>query len=244
MMNPSTNRRRLSPKTALLAILSAVCLVLPLGALRLPGQNIRVKFSGTIHDPSGAPVPSATIIMSREKPNAFEMTSSSREGNFNFSTLPAGEYQMRVLKPGFEDYRAPRVVLQPGRESSQKITLNMAVVMEETDVVAEGTPKALHAGPVGGEVQAPKLITRVQPVYPAGPKAAGFEGAVLLHAIIGMDGSPLSLRVMNNEVDPELARAAVEAVSKWRYSPTRLNSEPIEADTTITVNFKLVPQQD
>jgi protein TonB len=54
-----------------------------------------------------------------------------------------------------------------------------------------------------------------------------------------MDGTLLSLRVMNSQVDPELARAAVEAVSKWRYSPTLLNGEPIEVDTTIMVNFKL-----
>ena len=44
---------------------------------------------------------------------------------------------------------------------------------------------------------------------------------------------------MNRQVDPELARAAVEAVSKWSYSPTLLNGEPIEVDTTIIVNFKL-----
>ena len=49
-----------------------------------------------------------------------------------------------------------------------------------------------------------------------------------------------TLRVMNSQVDPELARAAVEAVSKWRYSPTVLNGEAIEVDTTIMVNFKLL----
>jgi hypothetical protein len=53
-------------------------------------------------------------------------------------------------------------------------------------------------------------------------------------------GNPLSLRVMNSQVDPELARAAVEAVSKWRYIPTLLNGDPIEVDTTIMVNFKLL----
>jgi outer membrane biosynthesis protein TonB len=29
-----------------------------------------------------------------------------------------------------------------------------------------------------------------------------------------MEGNPLSLRVMNSQVDPELARAAVEAVKR------------------------------
>ena len=81
----------------------------------------------------------------------------------------------------------------------------------------------------------------MQPTYPAAAKAAGIEGTVILYAVIGKDGTPLSLRVMNSEVDPELARAAAEAVGKWRYSPTLLNGEPIEVDTTIMVKFKLLP---
>jgi hypothetical protein len=34
---------------------------------------------------------------------------------------------------------------------------------------------------------------------------------------------------------------SLEAVSQWRYSPTLLNGEPIEVDTTIMVNFSLLP---
>jgi outer membrane biosynthesis protein TonB len=52
------------------------------------------------------------------------------------------------------------------------------------------------------------------------------------------EGSAL---LVNPEVDPELVRAAVEAVSKWRYRPTLLNGDPVEVDTTIMVNFKLLP---
>jgi len=141
-------------------------------------------------------------------------------------------------------------VLKPGRELSQNVTLEVAGVMEEVDVVPEGTIKALpgsEAGGkpsrlrLGGEVQATKLLNKVQPVYPASAKSAGIQGTVILHAIIGMDGKPLSLRVMNSQADPELARAAVESVSQWRYRPTLLNEEPIEVDTTIMVNFSLLP---
>ena len=90
-------------------------------------------------------------------------------------------------------------------------------------------------------MQAPKIIEKAQPVYPEKAKAAGIAGTVMLHAIISKDGNPLSLRVMNNQIDPDLARAAVEAVSKWRYQPTLLNGEPVEVDTTIKVNFTLRP---
>jgi TonB family protein len=250
MFNPSVNRHGLSLKFRWLTALFAFCLLLPLAVLRLPAQNVSAKFSGTIRDVSGASVPNATIIMTNKKANIdVEMTTSDVAGNFVFKALPAGEYDLKVLKRGFEEYKAPQVVLEPGREASRNVRLEIAAVMDEVDVVAEGTAKPLASSGtsgkparlrVGGDVEAAKRLNLVTPVYPQAAKAAGIQGTVILHAIIGMDGTPLSLRVMNGEIDPELTRSAVEAVSKWRYRPTLLNGEPIEVDTTIMVNFTLL----
>jgi TonB family protein len=246
MLNPSMNRSVLSLRARLLAVFCALCLLLPLAALGLPAQNLSGTFTGTVYDPSGAPVPNATVIMINPKSNVTEMTTSGAQGNFNFAALAAGEYEMKVMKPGFAEYKSSQIVLEPIRESSQNVTLRVGTVTEEVDVIAEGTaklPRAETAGKparvrTGGDIQAPKLLNKVQPVYPAAAKAAGVEGTVILHAIIGIAGNTLSVQVMNSEVDPELARAAVEAVSKWCYSPTLLNGDPIEVDTTIMVNFK------
>ena len=249
MLNPSTNRGPLSLNTRFLVVFSALCLLFPLTALRLPAQDLAGKFSGTVYDPSGAVVLNATVIMTNHKTSKVEMTTSGSEGNFSFAALAAGEYEMKVQKPGFEEYKTPQIVLQPGRESVvRNVTLNVGPVIQQVDIVAKGTAKPLAAERAGkparvrfgGNIQAAKLLEKVQPVYPEAAKVAGVEGTVILHAIIGMDGSTLELQVMNSEVDPELARAAAEAVSKWRYSPTLLNGEPIEVDTTITVNFKLL----
>jgi len=38
---------------------------------------------------------------------------------------------------------------------------------------------------------------------------------------------------------PLLNQSALDAVSKWRYSPTLLNGEPVEVIATVTVNFVL-----
>jgi hypothetical protein len=38
---------------------------------------------------------------------------------------------------------------------------------------------------------------------------------------------------------PSWVPAAIEAVQKWRYRPSMLKDEPVEVETTITVNFKL-----
>jgi TonB family protein len=250
MFNPTVNRRGLSQWSRFLIVLLASCLVLPLAVLRLPAQNVSGKFSGTIKDVSGAGVSNATIVMTGKKTNAVEMTASDTAGQFAFKALPAGEYEMRVLKRGFDEYRAPQVLLEPGRDESQVVTLAIAAITDELDVVAEGAVKPLTAPGtsgkpprlrVGGEIEAAKRTNLVHPIYPESARAAGIQGTVILHAVIGMDGTPLSLRIMNHDIDPELARAAVEAVSQWRYQPTLLNGNPIEIDTTIKVNFKLQP---
>jgi TonB family protein len=250
MLNPSVNRNRLSLGTKLLIPFFALCLSLPLATLRLTAQNLSGKVTGSVHDPSGAGVSNATIILTNHAADTIDMvtmTVSDRDGNFSFKALPAGEYELKVMKRGFEPFRLPQVTLESGRDFSESIALQIGAIMEEVEVVSNGTTKPLTSGAlgkpsrmrVGGDVEAPHLITKVQPVYPESARTAGVSGTVILHAIIGMDGKPLSLRVMNSQVDPDLARSAVEAVSQWRYSPTLLNGEPIEVDTTVMVNFSL-----
>ena len=252
MLNPNLKRREMSPWARLLAKVAVLCLLLPLAALRLPGQDLAGKFTGTVFDISDATVPNATIVMTNHKTDTIDMTTSDAEGNFVFKALPAGEYEMKVLKPGFATYLAPQVVLGPGRDLALNAKLQMGVLNESVDVSAEAAGKAAPSAEtgekrkptrirIGGNVQAAKVITRVQPVYPENAKAAGAQGSVLLHAIVSKDGMPLSLQVLNSQINPDLARAAVEAVSQWRYQPTLLNGEPVEIDTTIVVNFKLLP---
>ena len=259
MLNPSINRHRLSQRARLMIPLAAICLLIPLAALRLPAQNLSGTFAGTVYDASGTGVRNATVIMTTPKTfalggkqyatNEIEMTTTDAEGKFSFKSLPAGEYEVKILKSGFEEYRQPQVLLEAGRDNSLNATLKLGSVMEEVYVVPEGaakpSPESQNGGPVrlrlGGDVEAAKRVRKVQPVYPATAKEAGVQGTVILHAIIGLDGRPLSLRVMNKDVDPDLARASVEAVSQWRYQPTLLNGQPVEVDSTIQVVFTLQP---
>jgi periplasmic protein TonB len=86
-------------------------------------------------------------------------------------------------------------------------------------------------------VMAALLVNRVDPQYPAIARAAHISGVVHLHAIIGKDGTVRQLEIVDG--NPPLAQAAKIAVENWRYQPTRLNGEPVEVETYITVNFAL-----
>ena len=128
MLNPSINRSRLSPGTKLLIPFFALCLLLPLSALRLTAQDLSGKVTGSVHDPSGTGVSNATIIMTNHAAGTMDritMTTSDRDGNFSFKALPAGEYKLKVMKRGFEPFRIPQVILESGRDFSESITLQI-----------------------------------------------------------------------------------------------------------------------
>lgn len=87
----------------------------------------------------------------------------------------------------------------------------------------------------GGRVEPPKLIHRVDPVYPATARQARVQGVVVMEAVIGTDGSVDRLRVISGH--PLLNQAALEAVKQWKYKPTLLNGDPVEVIMAITVTF-------
>jgi TonB family protein len=82
-------------------------------------------------------------------------------------------------------------------------------------------------------------LKHVPPSYPGDLVAKGVEGTVLLEAVVGTNGEMLSVGTQNSSVDPDLIKAAIEAVQQWRYEPTLLNGQPTEIVTTVTVDFRL-----
>jgi protein TonB len=99
-------------------------------------------------------------------------------------------------------------------------------------------PKApVKPQPVGGEVQAAKLIKKVIPVYPWIARQARVSGTVRLVGIVAKDGTIQQLQVVSGH--PLLTGAALEAVRHWVYRPTLLNGEPVEVIAPIDVIFTL-----
>jgi protein TonB len=105
------------------------------------------------------------------------------------------------------------------------------------DMPAPKPPERHDPVRVGGDIQASKLILRVDPVYPDLARRVRVSGVVVLAAIIDEEGNVSDLRVLSGH--PLLTRAAVEAVSRWRYSPTILNGEPVPVSAVVTVVFRL-----
>ena len=98
--------------------------------------------------------------------------------------------------------------------------------------VANSKPLAISSGVAAG-----MLIQKMPTIYPAIAKSARVSGTVVLHAIISKTGTIKDLQVVSG---PDMLRqAAVDSVRTWRYRPYKLNNEPTEIETTISVIFSL-----
>jgi len=106
----------------------------------------------------------------------------------------------------------------------------------ESPPSAKQTP-AVRSVTIGGVFQAAKLIKKVLPAYPERARSEHLGGTVKIHAIIGKDGQVSRIQGVRGYCS--LAESAVAAVSRWRYSPTLLNGQPVEVDTEIDVIFAL-----
>ena len=93
----------------------------------------------------------------------------------------------------------------------------------------------------GERLQLGRLISRVEPVYPADARRNGIEGAVDMRALIGRDGSVEDLVSVNGP--PLLIPAAVNAVRQWKYSTTLVAGQPIETEENISIKFQLSKPQ-
>lgn len=91
---------------------------------------------------------------------------------------------------------------------------------------------------VGGDVKAPIVMERVEPVYTEEARKERISGIVILEAIIGRDGLVKEAHVLK-PLPFGLDQAAVEAVKQWIFKPGTLEGKPVDVIFNLTINFRL-----
>jgi protein TonB len=90
--------------------------------------------------------------------------------------------------------------------------------------------------PVGGDVKAPVVIRRVQPVYPKLAINARMNGTVIVECIIDKTGRVREAHVVSS-TSPLFNQSALDAVQQWQFAPGSLHGNAIDTIFDLTVTF-------
>lgn len=98
-------------------------------------------------------------------------------------------------------------------------------------------PPPIKPKRVGGELQAPALIRRIEPDYPGVAIGGKVSGTVILEATVNEAGAVTDVHVLRSIL--LLDQAAIKAVRQWRYQPLVLNGQAVPFILVVTVTFSL-----
>jgi TonB family protein len=125
--------------------------------------------------------------------------------------------------------------------SVQKLTFFILVLAVPQLVLLQAHSKAdAQAEPTSsdaklGELLSGEPVSKIDPKYPPKALKENLQGTVILQGSIGKDGRIDTLWTLSG--DPVLAKAAVDAISRWRYEPYKPAAEALGTQVNATVNF-------
>jgi len=102
------------------------------GALPVQAQ-VAASITGTVTDPSGAPISAAEVTTRNLETGAVRNATTDDAGRYLVLSLPVGQYEVRVAKPGFTEAVRSGIQLVIGQEA--RVDLNLQVGAVETQVI-------------------------------------------------------------------------------------------------------------
>ena len=149
--------------------------------------------------------------------------------------LPTPELHVDPLPPPVQ-----RAAVPDSLKSAAPIARPVVVAVNPAQMMPVSAP--MHQAPQYGEPvhitedSARSLVIHsVDASYPSEALAKKLQGAVVLQATIGRDGSVQDLKLVRGYF--VFAKAAIAAVRQWRFRPYTQNGHALETQTVITIAF-------
>lgn len=99
-----------------------------------------------------------------------------------------------------------------------------------------------ESGPVryepNGEVTEPKVISKVNPVYPEEARKERITGVVVCETIITAEGRISDVKILRT-ADEIFNQPTIDALMQWRFEPATLHGKPVDVIYVVTVKYNL-----
>ncbi len=148
--------------------------------------------------------------------------------------VPTQSVQAETQPPSPQPAAATSAVRIPESLKMQVQSVSMRSVAER---ITPSLLAALEPVALSEDLSRRLLLQKVLPNYPERAVKARLQGPVVLQAWIGRDGTIQDLKLVRGSL--LLGQAAYRAVKQWRYQPYLVNGRAVEAETFVTVDFRL-----
>ena len=91
---------------------------------------------------------------------------------------------------------------------------------------------------VGGGVSPPRTTYAPEPEFSEEARKAKYQGVCTLGLIVGTDGRPSNIHVLNS-LGMGLDEKAIEAVKNWKFEPAMKDGHPVRVEIAVEVDFHL-----
>ena len=205
-----------------------------------------VLAAGAFFPPASAKVTPGT---EPDIPQLDRLQNVDRRVSVEFENVPAvkmleviaaaGEF--RVYSDGSEDccYVTVSLANVPVRRALEILAGQTGLRYE---VVSADSLRVMLPSPLlpTDDMTMPKIVTKVDPVYPNDARDARVDGKVVLQAVIRENGTVGEVQVLTAIPNwPSLDRSAVEAVQQWKYRPAVKDGHPVSVYFTVMIQFRL-----
>jgi TonB family protein len=191
-----------------------------------------------VSDTSGARIASAEIAFKGEK----TVTVNTGEDGSIRVQIPFGRYAVTISRPGFETAKIPGFAIQAAKPSDLEVVLQVSHCCDEPgiggvepQIITSDLPNRIEQRP---RTTPPRATHTVDPKYSAGALRVAKDKVILVTVTVPPDGIPTNLRIARG-VRPDVDKAVIDAVQKWRFEPATRDGKPIEATITVQVDFHI-----
>jgi protein TonB len=85
----------------------------------------------------------------------------------------------------------------------------------------------------------PMPMNRTQPIYPNSLLKKGIGGKVMISCVVDTDGQVTATTIKQSSGQPELDKAAVTAVSRWKFKPAKRQGKNFKATCNVPFTFEV-----
>ncbi len=144
---------------AAFSVALALTLSTPVSAQTLFGTLV-----GTVIDSSNAAIPEAAITITDKRTGLQRQTTANSNGQYSFSAVLPGTYEVRISKEGFRTVNEPGVVVNPNNSTRVDLTLPVGSVSEAVTIEASSAVLQTDSATVKTEMTSRELLNVPTPV--------------------------------------------------------------------------------